>query len=219
MAGEGAFAQNLLIVAIAVIGVAVFLKMRRQKVLEQGIAALPNFRPALRFERRDSGSALLLDPDSEQFGLVGPRRAVRVYGFGQLVAVEIERNGVALEKANRGSAMLGAAVGGALLGPVGLLLGGLTGSKRKVELVKRLALRLYTNDLHAPFVEAVFFEHKSGLKPADAEVRKAAVQLEEWYGRFLTILNGQKQVAAASDFSSPKSTSDFGRRRALVSGQ
>jgi hypothetical protein len=215
-------AYMILIGAIALIAFSVLRKTRRSKRLENRIASLPNFSPALRYQRPESGSVLLLDPANEQFALVDLKAIPRVYGFSQLVAVEIDRNGVALDKVNRGSAVMGAAVGGALLGPAGLLLGGLMGSKRKEELVRRLALRLYTNDLHAPFVDAVFFDHKDGLKPTEKEVAQAAVQLEEWYGRFLTILNGVRQVAAPDEIAvavpTPATAGGFGRRRALASG-
>jgi hypothetical protein len=208
---------------LALIAVTVYFVRRakagRQRELASRIAALPNFTPAVRYDRRDRPFTLLLDPVSEQFAMIERKQPVRLYGFQQLVAVEIERNGVSLEKANRGSQVVGAAIGGALLGPVGLLVGGVTGPKRREEKVKRLALRLYTNDLHTPFSEVVFFENKEGLKPNDKQVTKATLELEQWYGRFLTILRGQTQTAlAAPEPVVAPASAGFGRRRSILQG-
>jgi hypothetical protein len=69
-----------------------------------------------------------------------------------------------MQKTNRGGQAVGAAVGAALLGPAGLLLGGLTGSKQNIEQVDKLSLKIYTNDLINP-VHEIVFHNLSGSKP------------------------------------------------------
>lgn len=192
--------------------------------LEDRIGALPDFTPALRFDQPDRTLALMLDPDSGQFAVSTRSVPSRIYSFDQLVAVEVERNGISLQKTNRGSQAMGAAVGGLLLGPAGLLLGGLTGSKRNEERVKRLSLRLFTNDLHTPVTEVIFFDSASGMTPDSEPVMKAARQLENWHGRFRVILHGNQQAAtpsAPAPVSPPPAgqPSTFGRRRGLVAQQ
>ncbi len=49
--------------------------------------------------------------------------------WSDLNSVEIEKNGQSVQQTNRGSQVMGAAVGAVLLGPLGLLVGGVTGSK------------------------------------------------------------------------------------------
>jgi hypothetical protein len=192
-----------------------------RKEMEEQIEALPSFTSALRFDQPDKKLALLLDPESGQFVLAKPKEAPRLYGFDQLIAVDVERDGMSLHKTNRGSQMMGAAVGGALLGPVGLLLGGLTGTKREEERVKRLSLKLVTSDLHTPVTEVIFFDSISGEKPDSTPVKKAAQQLEEWHGRFRTILLGNERAASATPRGQEAPVSQeqpgmFGRRRGLL---
>ena len=169
---------------------------RERAVMEGQIANLPAFQPAVRFDQPDRALSLLLDPESSQFVL-------------------------AKQKTNRGSQMMGAAVGGVLLGPVGLLLGGLTGSKRNEERVKRLSLKLFTSDLHIPVSEVIFFAHPQGVTPDSPLVKVAAEQLDAWHGRFRTILQGNERGASPLPSSPPTQDEatqpgSFGRRRGLI---
>lgn len=83
-------------------------------------------------------------------------------------------------------------------------------------------MSLRPNDLHSPFVEVVFFENEKGMKASEKEVKDAAGQLEPWYGRFLTILNGVRHSGTTDEIAAavPAATTaaGSGRRRALVSG-
>lgn len=207
---------------IAFIGIMVFVGHRelskekgRRAALEKKIAALPGFSPAVRYEQSDKQAMILLDPESSQFAITKAYSSVRLYQFDQLVGVEIERNGSALELTSRGSQMMGAAVGGALLGPVGMIVGGLSGSKRQVQKIERLSLKLYTTDLHEPVTNIIFFAHPGGRKADHEEVKEAIANLEQWYGRFLTIKSG-RQTAQAPLPQEGAQGGSFGRRRNLV---
>lgn len=190
----------------------------QNREMERQIESLPAFSPALRFVQPDMALGLFLDPESCQFAIVRQKQAPRLYDFDQLVAVDVERDGTSLQMTNRGSQMMGAAVGGVLLGGLGLLIGGLTGSKRNEERVKRLSLKLFTNDLHNPVTEVVFFDFPQGVKPDSDLVKLSAQHLDEWYGRFRTILQRNQQSAASvpSQPAASVSPATFGRRRGLV---
>lgn len=183
------------------------------------ITDIPDFTPALRFDQGDCFASLLLDPEGHQFAIWRFDGEHRKYEFDQLVAVEIERNGSALELTNRGSQAMGAAVGGALLGPVGLLIGGLTGSKRQEERIKTLVLKIYTNDLHNPVSRVTFFKHPGGRKADAPEVQAAIEMLEDWYGRFRTILAAQAKSASPQPPNEPAASNEqsLHRRRGLLS--
>ncbi|MFK4823745.1 hypothetical protein ACI0FM_02940 [Paenochrobactrum sp. BZR 588] len=153
----------------------------------QALASIPDFRPVVQFNGASGGAGVAIDPANNKFAITS-RANTRVFSFTDLVAVEVLKNGSSLTKTNRGSQVAGAAVGAVLLGPLGLLLGGVTGSKRNIEKVDRLSLKIFTNDLVTPVHEVVFFGGPQS-KPDSLLVKQGAQQLDEWHGRFQTILH------------------------------
>ena len=212
----------LLICAAVPAGLTTYVVHRFQRRQKRGpdrmgslIATIPDFEPVLRFDQADKYASLAMDLGTSQFAVILANGSYRVFHFSQLVAVEIERDGTKLELTNRGSQLMGAAVGGALLGPVGLLLGGLSGAKRHEQTVKTIALKIFTNDLHEPVIRVTFFSDLSGCKPDNPVVRAAVATLEQWYGRYRTIL------ATKDEPFQPQPSTDEprapGRRRGLLS--
>lgn len=159
------------------------------------LSQIPDFTLAVAYGGGMSKLGIALDPSSHKFALIKHGQSPKVYYFRQLVAVEVERNGVSVQKTNRGSQVAGAAIGGILLGPAGLLLGGLTGSKRSVDKIKKLSLKIYTNDLYEPVNEIVFFNNSGGAKQDSLAVKAALNELDQWHGRFQTILHAQSRGA------------------------
>lgn len=78
-----------------------------------------------------------------------------------------------------------------MLGPVGLLLAGVSGSKRIERKITRLSLKIFTDDLVSPVTEILFFDSPTGSNPGSLAVSVAAHLLDEWHGRFQTILHKQ----------------------------
>lgn len=160
------------------------------KAKEQGNAlkAIPDFHPAVVFKGAFGGAGVAIDPGECKFAISHGSQGTKVFNFSDLVAVEVLRNGSSVSKTNRGSQVAGAAVGAILLGPFGLLLGGLTGSRRSVEKIDRLSLKVFTNDLVNPVHEIVFF-NIPGSKPDSLAVKNSSQELDSWHGRFQTILH------------------------------
>lgn len=197
----------ILIVFICFCGAAILglilgrIQGNRQKEQTVALQAIPDFRPAVKFDGASGGPAIAIDPASNKFAIIN-RTQTKVFNFSDLVAVEVLRNGSSVTKTNRGSQVAGAAVGAVLLGPVGLLLGGLTGSKRNVEKVERLSLKIFTNDLISPTHEIVFFGGPKA-KPDSPVVKQGAQLLDDWHGRFQTILHMRAAAPAFSQSQIP----------------
>lgn len=163
------------------------------------LASITGFNAAVIFGGASFGPGIALDPQTNQFAIAKRGKPPEIYAFDQLIAVEALKNGGSIHKSNRGSQLAGAAIGGLLLGPIGLLLGGVTGSKRVEEKISRLSLKIFTDDLVSPVTEILFLDLPTGAKADSIAVRAAAHQLDEWHGRFQTILHkqaAQQQLAS-----------------------
>ncbi|MGH6774620.1 hypothetical protein [Brucella tritici] len=200
------------ICALVIVGAIANAKGQEKKQEEQGKAlqAIPSFRPAVKFDGANGGAGVAIDAENNKFAISDGGKT-KVFSFSDLIAVEVLRDGSTVTKTNRGSQVAGAAVGAVLLGPVGLLLGGLTGAKRNEDKIERLSLKIFTNDLVSPVYEIVFY---GGLKvsPDSILVKNGAKQLDEWHGRFQTILhmqtNNQYTTAPGSAGSAPQVFAD-----------
>lgn len=171
-------------------------KSKQNTARSTALSNVPDFRPMAVYkgmpgDLHSSEVWVAIDPDRNKFAISRGTQNPRVFGFSDLVGVEVLRNGASLQKTNRGSQIAGAAVGAVLLGPVGLLLGGLTGSKRVVETIDKLSLKIFTNDLGNPVHEIVFLK-SPGSKPDSFLVKQASKELDNWHARFQTILASQR---------------------------
>lgn len=165
-----------------------------QASAKRGLAAVPGYEPCVVQSTGYNKPSISLDAVGERFAIAAPGEQPKVFRFNQLVAVEIEKNGQSITRTNRGDQAAGAAAGAILLGPAGLLLGGLSGSKRHEEMIKRVTLKIYTNDLLAPITTIHFLDSWSGFKADSFIVRTAANSADEWHGRFRAILHGQAEA-------------------------
>jgi hypothetical protein len=127
-----------------------------------------NFHPTL---RESIGTQVVaIDQQNRTFGVTTGNNWY-ILPLEQIRRVEIYQETNSLIKTNRGSQVVGAAVGGALLGPVGLLVGGLTGSKREEQFITKLMLFLYTTNIHAPVIE-LLFHNKSNAGPSQGQLKR-----------------------------------------------
>jgi hypothetical protein len=102
--------------------------------------------------------------------------------WSDINAVEIEKNGQSIQQTNRGSQVMGAAVGALLLGPLGLLMGGVTGSKRQRERINELGLKVVIDNREAPLHRIVFFQSKgSGVDAQSHMLKEPARKMEHFH--------------------------------------
>lgn len=171
-----------------------------ENYLEQRIRGIEDFSADIVFKSGSCDNAIAIDKQNKMIAVV--LDAVKthskayhpiVYPFNDLIAVEIVKNDMSITKTNRGSQAAGAAIGGALLGPAGLLLGGLSGSKRHESKITNLSLKLYTNDLDLPVHQIYFFD--GGTNGVDASSIEAIVSvMDQWYGRLRAIIENKHVI-------------------------
>ena len=119
----------------------------------------------------------ILLTDAEEF---------RRFTVPSIVSCEILEDDVQLAYANRGSQLAGVAVGGILLGGVGAVIGGLSGSKRTVNKVRKMILRFVTDDFKKPNHDIVLLDwiHDKEGVPRDSQVYRQALEAAElWHSR------------------------------------
>lgn len=137
--------------------------------------------------------ALAIDHENRQIA-IGTVDEHSTLPWDAIVSVEIERNGESISQTNRGSQAVGAAVGALLLGPLGLLMGGLTGSKRNRQRVSELALKVTLDDRVAPVRRIVFFRMAGNGTDAKApQLKEPVAKLEHFHA---LLLNAIRTAAA-----------------------
>lgn len=83
------------------------------------------------------------------------------YEISQIASVEVLRDGASITSTDRGSQAAGALLGGLALGGVGLLLGGLSGSKTNRATIQSVAIKVIVDDNDLPVHVTEFFKSPS----------------------------------------------------------
>ena len=136
------------------------------------------------------------------------------FPFSKVVAVEIIRDGVTLTQVNRGSQLLGAAVGGAVFGGIGALAGALSGSTRGRERITELGLKLIVDDPLTPLhtVRVLKSKRCKGVEASGVEARAATTVVERLHGQLLIAMRAGDPSTAVVEQKPPPDAFDVDAR-------
>lgn len=196
------------ILPLAIIALVVWsVKNRRKKQTEVALQLneAPSLATAPRLISTDKQTGLAVNSTAQKVG-VARKDGINVYDYKDIVEAAIVEDGEGLSETSRGSQVLGTAVGGALLGGAGAIVGGLSGKKRKTQEVREIKLRVVVNDTAAPVVSIKLFEGKT--KKGSPEYKAAMEQAVEWHS-LLSVLIRQAEKEDAitqNEASEPTST-------------
>lgn len=178
----------VLLLALAIWGF--FDGQASKESIQQEIAGLKNFTLAHVWYASDWGRAMALDSTRRQLALVQREQGqlqTRIIDASRIVSAEILEDGASLVKTARIGQLGGAAVGGLIFGPLGAVVGGLSGGKRQIDKARRIDLDIIVDDLAAPRFSANFLAtevDKSGFV-----YRSCIGEAREWAARIDALIN------------------------------
>ena len=130
--------------------------------------------------------------------VLGTTRSHKQYRWQSIASVDVVRDGSSITSTNRGSQLVGAAVGEVLLGPLGLLIGGVTGSKRTVQRVSQIGLKIIVDDRVTPIYTIDFLRVPgSGAEPRNKLVKSAAQRAEHVHALLVNAIRNSSIHAAS----------------------
>ena len=141
--------------------------------------------------------------------VLGTMEAHKQYPWSAIASVDLTRDGTSITSTNRGSQVMGAAVGEVLLGPVGLLIGGVTGSKRTVQRVNQIGLKIIVDDRLKPIYTIDFLRVTgSGADPKNKLVQAAAQRAEHVHALLVNAIRNSSQIPNSQPQISERSIGD-----------
>jgi hypothetical protein len=142
--------------------------------------------------------------------VLGNIKSHKNYECSSIASVEVIRDGASITSTNRGSQLMGAAVGEVLLGPVGLLIGGVSGSQRTVQRVSQIGLKIIVDDRIKPVHSIDFLRVPGkGADPQNRLVKSAAQRAEHVHALLVNaIRNSSVQFTSMQPQFAERSAAD-----------
>ncbi|QYG30024.1 SHOCT domain-containing protein [Mammaliicoccus sciuri] len=118
----------------------------------------------------------------------------KVFYYKNLISVEIIEDTVTVSKTNRGSQLIGAGIGGALLGGTGAVIGGLSGKKTGTTEIKNVTLRIVIDDENNSVFDLPFLESKYPIKKTSNQYTKAINSIYSWHSILTKIIENDDKI-------------------------
>jgi hypothetical protein len=155
--------------------------LERERI-ERKFNSVAGFTPSQRFVSPDQRILVALDESSRKLFIVTERFGTpQIIAPDDVLAAELVEDGVTVTSTDRGSQVLGAAVGGALFGGLGAVVGGLSASSTGTNKTQRLDLKVVVNDISQPVRMIPFLNSAAGVEKSSPEYQEARQQAFHWH--------------------------------------
>ena len=149
--------MEIVIIIIVIIIIAAIMQIANtssnKKAMSEYIKNIPDFNVTQEIMGEDGITGIAYDDRHKKVCLIkriGNDYKKRLFSYKDILSTEILEDGNSITKTARGSQIGGALIGGLALGPVGLLLGGLSGKRKSIDKIKRVDLQIIINDSSDP---------------------------------------------------------------------
>ena len=135
------------------------------------------------------GDAIGIDYERELIAIaVGDTK--QTINFKNLISIETAEDGKTVNKVNRGSQVLGAAVGATAFGGVGAIVGGLSGTSHSTAMVKRASINIITDLPDTPFLQIKVYDGQE-IKKDGFLYKQIVSQIMPWFARLKAIVENR----------------------------
>jgi hypothetical protein len=156
--------------------------------MERKVLFRPDFKVTQKLIGNDGRSGIAVDETNKQICLLendGTQVTLRMFPFSEIFSCEIFSDGDTITKTSRTSQAGGAIVGGVLLGGVGAIIGGLSGSKKSIDTIKQIDLRIIVNDTKNPMHDINLLNIES---KKDTQIYKQAMEQARHWHSIISVL-------------------------------
>lgn len=162
----------------------IYSSLYGSKRIKKFISSQPNLKLLDTYISNDGSKGIAIDDQNKKIILADKNRA-NVFDYKDVVSSELIIDNVSLVKTNRGSQLVGVAAGSLLAGGIGAIIGGLSGSRRSIDNIKSIELKVTVNDMQNPIFVIPFLKDgfKKGFKKDGLFHKTAIAQAEKWQGR------------------------------------
>tara|TARA_B100000989_G_C19498448_1_gene453146 strand:+ start:30 stop:590 length:561 start_codon:yes stop_codon:yes gene_type:complete len=164
-----------------------FLDLNKEKKINKAFSDQEGFNVTHKFISSFDKTAIAIDSDTKKIIFHDNKKKLTLINFDELISIDTIINDETFHQTKRGSQIAGGAIGGLLLGPAGLLIGGLSGKKTTVKKISKISVRATISNLDKPFCDLVFYDGNP-IKPDSFLHNTFSEIADEWIGRLSVII-------------------------------
>lgn len=181
------------ILLLLIIGFIVIIFMLPKEVVEQklkkNIKRIRDFDATQKILKENESKGILIDSNRHKVALIHGANNIKIYGFKDILGVELIEDGKSLMKTSTSSVAGRAIVGGLFLGPLGAVVGGVTGKKSEEERVMEISLNILLNDTQNSIYSYTFLKKSNGVKKDSLEYKQAMEKAKKWHANIKVVIN------------------------------